>query len=513
MAFSTRSKVMAFVEETTEGVLVDPTAADFAAVREGAALTGAVATEASDEIRNSIGASKSFVTKEEPTGNIPRYLKTSGVEGQAPEDAVLVKSCLGGLEVYGTEEQTIAGSTAGDANTRAQVAVADGRIAAGNLKVGQAMLVKDGTNGYAVRNIVALDDSGDPDLLTSSFNFSSAPGAGVGLGKAIYFETKDDSQPTFSAHEYQSSTTASGYHLAEAGVRTTTMTLEFPANGLATVTYELGGIAFFQNPVRITATNKYVDFTDSSSTVAAIISEGVYKTPRHLANEIAAKMTAASVDTISVVFSSKTGNFTISTDGDPLSLLWQSGTNAANAIATTIGFDNAADDTGALSYTSDNAQTYGPGVTPAFDDSSPKVVRNNMMLLGTFNDYECFSGQSLTVTITTPKADVPDWCSESGTSESIVTSREVAISGTIKFKKHDIDRIYGLLENETIQMAFVNGNKSGGNWVPGTISSVFVPELSMDSDQVAEADGYITEEFSGNAIVGTVLNDIYYNQL
>ena len=73
MAFASRSSVFAFVKEVVEGVPVEPSAGDFTVVREGASLTGAVNTVTSDELRNSIGASKAFATNQAPTGSIPKY--------------------------------------------------------------------------------------------------------------------------------------------------------------------------------------------------------------------------------------------------------------------------------------------------------------------------------------------------------------------------------------------------------------------------------------------------------
>ena len=84
-------------------------------------------------------------------------------------------------------------------------------------------------------------------------------------------------------------------------------------------------------------------------------------------------------------FDKSTGKFTIATDGALLSLLWNTGANTANKLDA-IGFDTVADDTGALTYTADNAITYGPAVTPSYDDSDPRVVKDSMMLLGDFDE-------------------------------------------------------------------------------------------------------------------------------
>lgn len=512
MAFTTRSFVYAFVKEDTEGVLKNPTAAEFTAVREGTSLTGAVETTVSDEVRNSIGASKSFVTKEAPTGSISKYLKTSGIEGQAPDYSVLIESGIGTVEENATEYLTDTGSTAGDSSTRANIKVVSGEEQF--FSKGQGLLIKDGVNNYAVRNVYnGITDTNLP----LSFNLGVAPASGVGLGKAVFYAPEDTAQPTFSAHAFQASNTASAVHQAIAGDRTTSITIDFPANELGAITFEIAGIKYFQDPIEITATNKYIDFTDSSGTVTAELTEDVYQTPIHLADEIASKMTAASAasagDTIAATFGNTTGLFTIESDGSVLSLLWLSGTNNANSVATTIGFDNAADDTGALTYTSDNEQTYEPLVTPEFDDAEPQIVRDNMLLLGDFDDYVCFGGQSLSISVATPKTDVPNWCAPSGVDESLTLSREVTVSGTLKFRKHDVERVYKLLKNQTVQLAFTMGQKLAGNWVPGTIVNVYLPEVSLTTDQIADNDGYIVEEFEGTAIVGSNMQDIYINML
>jgi len=106
MAFATRSSVFAFVREVTEGEPELPADSDFTVVREGASFAGAVNTVTSDELRNSIGASKAFVTSQAPTASIPKYLKPSGVEGQAPDYGILVEACLGAVDVNGTEYTT-----------------------------------------------------------------------------------------------------------------------------------------------------------------------------------------------------------------------------------------------------------------------------------------------------------------------------------------------------------------------------------------------------------------------
>jgi hypothetical protein len=510
MAFATRSSVFAFVEEVTEGTPEDPAASDFTVVREGASFSGAVNTVTSDELRNSIGASKSFVTSQAPTASIPKYLKPSGSEGVAPDYSILIESCLGAVDVNTTEYTTAVGSTAGTSTTRANLKVTAGVEA--NFQKGQAVLIKDATNNYAVRNVWNGITSTNLPL---SFNLGVAPATGIGLGKAVLY-LPSTSQPTYTSHMFQSAASTSAVHQMIAGCRTTAMNAEFTANELAAVTFEIGGIQYYINPIEISSLNKWIDFTDSVGTVSCQLALKFYATPIDLANEIASKMTAASSpsggDVITCTWSNTTGKFTIASDGSVLSLLWNTGSHTANSAKTALGFSNS-DDTGALTYTSDTAQTYYPAVTPDFDSQPPQVVRDNMLELGTFADYLCVGGQALTISISTPKTDVPNWCAETGIDESVVLSREVTISGTLKFQKHDIQRFYNLINNVETQLAFVHGQKIAGNWVPGTIVSIFCPTCSVTSNTIADQDGYIVEQFEATAFVGDDLEDIYINFL
>lgn len=508
MAFASRSSIFAFVEELTEGTPVDPAASDFTVVREGAQLTGAVNSVTSDELRNSIGASKAFVTSQAPTGSIPKYLKPSGTEGVAPDYGILIKACLGAEDVNGTEYTTNASSTAGTAATRAILKVTN---ASTNFQKGQAVLIKDAVNNYAVRNVW---DGATATDLPLSFNLETAPAAGVGLGKAVLY-LPNPAQPTFTSHMYQAST-SSALHQMIAGCRTTAMNMEFTANELASVTFEIGGTRYYVNPIEITSSSRFIDFDDSVGTVAAQLEQKVYSTPIDLALEIASKMTAASAasagDTISCSWDNAAGKFTISSDGTTLSLLWNSGANTANSAKTKLGFNNA-DDTALLTYTSDNAQSYDPPATPTYDSQPPQVVRDNMLQLGTFSDYICVGGQALSVSISTPKTDVPNWCAETGIDESVILTREVTISGTLKFKKNDVQRFYNLINNVETQLAFVHGRKTASNWVPGSVVSIFCPTCSITSNTIADQDGYIVEQFEATAFVGDDLEDVYINFL
>lgn len=101
----------------------------------------------------------------------------------------------------------------------------------------------------------------------------------------------------------------------------------------------------------ITSTNKYIDFkeTGGGPEITATLTEGNYSTTA-LAAHIKAKMDAATLNSrvYTISYSVTTGKWTIA-GSTFLSLLFSSGTNAANSLNTTIGF-SITDRTAATSY-------------------------------------------------------------------------------------------------------------------------------------------------------------------
>lgn len=102
----------------------------------------------------------------------------------------------------------------------------------------------------------------------------------------------------------------------------------------------------------IDATNNKIDFKESGggAELHATISSGTY-TPTTLAAAIDAALTAAGAVAYTVSYSTTTGKWTITSAGAYLSILWLTGTNTAVSVASTIGFDPAADSTGGVTYT------------------------------------------------------------------------------------------------------------------------------------------------------------------
>ncbi len=100
------------------------------------------------------------------------------------------------------------------------------------------------------------------------------------------------------------------------------------------------------------AGNNKLDFQIGTDLFMAALTAGTYN-GQTLATEVATQLDAASGGTFTCVYDEATAKFTIARAAGNFSLLWNTGTHAANDASVALGFSAAADDTGAATYTSD----------------------------------------------------------------------------------------------------------------------------------------------------------------
>jgi len=489
MAESTRNRRVAIKVETTEGTPVAPTAAtDYIASQDDFAMEPAFENLDNAEIRASIGPSKSIVGLENPTASFSHYLRHSGVEGQAPNYSDLVQAVFGAEEVEGTEYDTVAGSTTTVVNVDSGEGV--------NFQRGQPLLIKDGANGYSIRPIQSIST----DALTLGFALSSAPASGVDLGKAVLYYPANEDHQTLTLWHYVGN---GGAVEMMAGSRIVDMSVSASAGELINANYSLEGIAYYWDPIEIESTDTYLDFTDDDSTYAAQISAKFYKDPHQLAAALTTAMNATgTTQTHAVTYNNSTGKFNIAnTTGSTLSLLWNTGGNAANTVGDKIGFSVAADDTGATDYDSDNAQSYASPQTPSFDDADPLVAKNQVVFVGDQGDNVCFKPSTVDISISTPKANINDICAESGRSGSVITERAVTVSVTALLEQYDADKFRRMRENSDTRFMYSFGSKSGGNWEAGKCGCFYIPTATVSAMSLEDQDGLVAMSLDLTAYV------------
>lgn len=508
MAVQNRSSVCAVVVESTEGTPVAPSSAteDYIALQDGFSLTPSFDTLENAELTGSIGVAKSTLGFENPSASISHYFKHSGVEGTEPAFGLLVESCLGANSGPDTEYDTVGGSTAGTATAAATLVVDSGEGA--TFERGQAVLIKDGTNGYSIRNVLSVAT----DTLTLGFNLASAPASGVNLGQAIMKKPADSGHPTFAQWVYRGN---GGATELVAGCRVTSMGISASAGDFVNCDFDIEGIEYFWNPIEITSSDIYLDFTSDNGTFAATVSAKWYKNPNDLADAIASGMNDAdSAETYACVYSSSTGKFTISTSTSAvLTLLWNTGTNAANTIGDKIGFTVAADDSGATSYASDSAQDYSSPQTASYDSLSPIVAKNIELMIGDYDDYACVGASEVNISVSGSKSDLLSLCATSGKSGSLITQREVSGNVVVRLSQYEAEYFDRFSNNLNTQLCFNIGNKSGGNWAAGECVNLFMPTAVINSFEVQDTDGILELNLGFSGYVSSGNGEIYVNFL
>lgn len=493
---SSKASIYALKREVTPGTYVPPTTGtDFVPVRPGNELVFEPEILESDELQNDIGATQGAIGKQIASGSFPAYLRHSGVEGQEPELGVMWESAFGSKAVATTEYNTVSGST----TTVIKVDTGEGV----NFQAGQALLIKDSTNGYSIRNVKSV--SGDD--LTLNFALSVAPGVGVNLSKAITYLPTSSGHPTFSPTSYL----GNGYAKeAVAGATTTEISITADANGYGEVSFSFQGTKYFYNAIVITATNKFLDVTDDGGTIAVSVPEMSYATPIDLAAAIQTALEAASLEIYTVTYSSVTGKFTIASGSTLLSLLWNTGTNAANSIGATLGFSVAANDTGAVTYTSDNEQSYAALYTPSYDVGSKIVIKAADLFIGNQTDNVCICAQTVSITVSKTTEEVPCVCEESGILEYIATARTATMSVTAVLKKHEVTLLDALLKNTGISAMFNAGPKTGGNYIPGQCFNAYFRNCTVVARKPV-GDSFLQVELELSGFVNSTSKDLYVN--
>jgi len=505
MADQTKKTVMAIVREVTEGTPVKPTAgSDYIALQEGFEIEPAFEELDNVEFTGSIGTAKKILGSESPTVTLSHYIRHSGVEGQAPDFSLLLEGAFGGFVAAGTERDVVS-ATAGTATAAATITVDTGEGV--EFERGEALLIKDGTNGFEIRNVLSIAG----DVLTLSTNLANAPGAGVNLGRAVLYKAGED-HPSLSIWNFRGNGTAQELI---AGGKVSELSMEANAGELINGSFTINGIEFFFNPIdQITASNNLVDFTDDSGTFQATITPGFFKDPHDLAAAIETSMNDVAGDAITVTYDDVTGKYTIASDGAvTFSLLWDTGGGAANTIGDVLGFDTSADDTGAFTYTSDSAVDLTSFQTATFDDSDPLAAKANEVFIGDFADTLCFEASTMSATISNGPVDIPSICADSGKSGSVMTSREVTIEVTAVLEKFESDKFKRFRTNEKTLFAYNFGTKVGGDWVAGKSGNLYIPTATISSFKVGDNDGIIMLEMTLTAFVDNGLGEVFMNFL
>lgn len=492
MAITSRASIFAIKKETTEGTPVVPSAAtDFVKMQDDFAFAPEINAIDNPEVSGGIAGSAPILGAENPTATFSHVFRHSGTEGAEPDYAEVLEGVMGSKTVNATEYSTTSLGTTTVANV----------LSGGNHYVGQALLIKDSTNGYNIRNIASISTN----ALNMNFAVAVAVPNSTALGKAISYIPVNSGHPSYSLWEYEGN---GGLTQMIAGAKVESMSLTADPEELLNASYNFQGVSYHFNPIVITSANKYLDFSNGSTQVITL-EEKVYKSPHELARAIEAKM--GLYGTFTVTYSDTTGKFTLVKSAGTFELLWNSGVNSASSVGTTLGFSVAADDTGALTYTSDNAISFAASYTPSYNDNNPLVGKDAEVYIGSSSDNTCFGARNFTLNITNTIASIPDICEESGIAGKQVTAREVTVEVQATAAKYDVSKYDDYKNGATVAFMFNCGEKSGGNWVAGKCVNVYIPTAKISAFSVDKEDDVTVFNFTLTAFMVDAANEVYIN--
>lgn len=492
MAIQTKSNRLAIVVESTEGTPVAPSGAgDFVPIQDDAEIETEFDTLDNDELTGSLGGAKPIQGLENPTASLSLYLKGSGTAGDAPGYGELLKTAFGSEDDAGVEHNTVSGST----TTVINVDTGEG---ATYVKA-QLLLIKDPVNGTSVRPIESISS----DALTLGFALDNAPGTGVDLGEAITYLPTDSGHQTLSVWGYMGN---GGLVKMMSGARVVNLAIEMAAAELINASYSLEGLEGFQNPLEVTSSDIFLDFTDDGGTFAAQITAQFYKDPHELATALTTAMNTIQTDEVHLVaYSNSTGKYTISTSTSAvLTLLWNTGGNTANTVGDVLAFTIASDDSGSTSYEGDNALTLSSPFTPSFDSVNPIVAKNMTVFIGSQTDNICVDANTISFTLDTPKTDILSSCAASGKSSSLINERVATMEIAGSLNQYDVEFFRRLRTNAETRIFVSGGPKSGGNLVEGEVFGLYLPTAVITALTTPGNDGILDFNITVQAYVGTV---------
>lgn len=502
MSIVKRNTVVAVMVETTEGTPVPPGAAtDYVPVRGDFDLQPVFETIENEELKAGIGPTKPVQGFENPTSSIPLYLKPSGATATAPDAGKILKSAFGNEEIAAAEYNTVASSTVDE------VKVDTGEGA--SYRRGEALLVQHPANDWEIRPI--KDIIGDD--VTPLFNLNTVPDTGVDLGRAVTYYPAQSGHDALSIWQYLGN---GGSTQMITGARPTSLGINFTAGQPITMDFGLAGLEAFWNPLRVTSSNKYIEVDeDAGGDVAVSITEKTYKDPYQLAQALqdALNNSSSLSGAYVVAYSSTTGKYTITVTGPTtLDISWKTGTthgadNGDNHIGSLLGFSDAADDTGALTYTGDDAIDLTSPYTPTFDDVDLIVAKNLQCLLGSPTDTTCFAASSVAFQMDLERGVNDSICKPSGRDSSLITGRSASASVSAILRQYEAENFKRMRANDEVGFMVAFGTKSGNNWQKTKAGCLSLLSATIGEINLSENNGVYVLNATINAFINNSSQD------
>lgn len=489
---ATRRSTAAIVQKAAEGALVKPTSgSQFITIQPDYSLSPNFETTENVELQNDIMSGKTIITGEAPAATYSHYFKGSGTAGTAPEIGPMIQSSFGGMRSQSTE------STVARSSTDAVIKMSAGD--ASKYKKGDAVLIKDSTNGYQIRPVSSVSST-DVSL---GFELPAAPTTSAKTGAFLtYYPTSDD-LPVYDLWHYIGGGESGVENIKDC--RTVSMTVNAAAKDLINSTFAIEGTAYrfnedFTDEYQVTAGSADFDViwtnAGTRTNTAVSIPQGRYTgTELAAAAQVVFRAVNNAFSDATVTFAS--GKFTFADSNTDFYLNFE----GYPAMAAVLGFTTADTSSTALGRTltsPNNGQLtrfYDSGIAASsleYDDTDPIVARDQQIFIGDADDNVCIEASNATFTFGTPKSLITSICTESGNYRTVINQRTAVLALSVILEEDDRRFFEKFKQGDTVNFAFIGGKKSGGNWKPGECFSIYGSPASITSFSITNTDNVFT---------------------
>ena len=517
---SANTGALAVKKKDSPGPYVAPTqATDFMAMQADFNVVPNDTQEDNLQLTGSLIPGPSIPTGQAPTGSFSHYWKGSGTEGTAPEFGPLLDSALGAHRRVSTERTTTAGSTV------SEIKCANAQ----DYSVGDAVLVKDDTNGWSARPIKSVSGT----TLGLAFDIDHAPAAGTKLGKCTTYYPLESKQPLYDiTHLYDGGKGGMEY---VKDCRTSSFTITANPSTGTNCAYNFAGAAHDQNPSALIKDVYFIDgqsnkfrITSGANETAVTIPINEYLPTSTTASETLANALQTAIRAVSGQNSITTAGYTVAysavskkytfTKGGSDSTIGLDFTDQVGSLKKYLGF-TADTVTGAATITAPNASAPDRSakifrVKPAYDQTTPPGGVSQWLMIGaTSGENVYLDASTLSVAFTNTLENVTSIARPKGLLSTHIGGRSVEFSLTVPLEPYQ-DKFFNDFKNVTkLNCAYVWGRKTGGNWDAGNSGVVYSPTCTISAYAPAKAGSIYTANITVRAFSDGVNLPIFYSFL
>ena len=497
---------------------------DFIALQADLVVAQNNTTEENLELKNSLTPGKTTKTGSAPTVNLSHYYKGSGTEGTNPEIYPFLESLMGANRVATTERTTTAGSTTSVLKC----------ANATEFLPGDAVLVKDGVNGWGMRPVLSVTGTTDVNL---AFPLDAAPASGVKMGKCSTFFPRNSELPVFDFTHFLDGGKAGAEYVANCRTDSISITAN-PSTGM-NCSFSCSGPNYKPNPSDlqsqvyfIDGTNNKFKITDGTNETLVSIPENEYRVTSTTPAETLANALQTAIRGVSGRNSLTTANYTVT-----YSTATEKYTFAKGGSDTQIGFDfniSVGDITPYLGFTSRTVakadSIVAPNksapdtssklfrVTPLFDQSVPPsgvsqyvFVRDKSAPVGSqVLSLDC---STFSFNVTNASTTIPSLARDSGQLATFVSSRTGTFQFEAPLEPYDSTWFNRFDQSTSLEACFVWGVRENGNWKPGNCGIIYSPTCSVSDYSTPSSNSIFTVNATLSLFSSGTESPLYLNFL